>query len=348
MQTATNFNTLELSLPSVVRFHYVPAQSTQEIARYAPALSFHQQVTTEQALNALREVQSDAYDIHYLFVTDASERLVGFVSLHELISAAPGARLFEIMDRDVLTLSQGSSLRDQARMMSESGWLALPVVDEDGRLIGAMDACDMIRVTQEETTAEMYGLVGLRNNEQFGQMTAFPSPRILWLLLGLPFGILVTWLLRSGIALFGESTLSILMTLLPFGLILGLQAGWQTLTLAVRSLNLAQISRRDSPILIWHELLGGLVNGSVAALATGLLVMLWLGQIAPGVLIGLAVFLSIVLATTIAAGVPLLLKTTQRRSVRPIALLVPVLIVLSSLGCSFGLMALATQMGYIV
>lgn len=343
---ATSATRMDLFLPPIVRFHELPASVAASQLTYAPAMSFHQQATAQQAIDTLRQMESETDTVYYLFVTDAQERLVGVVSLRQLICAAPGARLFEFMDQRQITLAHDAPLDQQARLMSDSGLLALPVVDEDGRLIGAMDVADLIRVLQTTATSEMYELAGLRTTESVEHSTsATAGHRTAWLVASLLIGLLAAWVISSFEGIIASA--AVLAAFLPLVARLGSQAGQQTRTFLVRSLALGQVGPANRQQVFSRELLAGLINGAMIGSLAGLAGWLWHGQAAFGLVIGLAVLGNLLLAALLGAGVPLACRALRIGPAQVSTLVVPMVTDLCGFILVLGLGTLALQAGYL-
>ncbi len=333
-------------LPSIVRFHELPAQTAAIQPQYTSALSFHQQTTAHQALEALRQLPSDIDDVYYLFVTDSQEKLVGVVTLRQLICAPPGARLFEFMDRWMITLPHDASLEQQAHLMSESRLLALPVVDEKGRLVGAMDASDLIHAMQHESTAEMYHLAGISKDETLSQPAAARSTyRLLWLAANLLIAFSLAWIIHS----FGSllASFMVLAAFLPLVTRIGMQASGQTLTLLVRSIKLGQLPPSSTRQLVSRELLGGLLNGLLIGGLAGFGCWLVQGQAILGVIVAVAVLAAILVASLAGVGVPLACRALKLDPSRAATITVSALADVCGIICLLELTSLAMGMGYL-
>lgn len=344
---ATHTNTgMDLFLPPVVHFHDVPIHSAATRLNASPALSFHQQTTAQQALDALRQMQAEGSNIYYLFVTDSHERLVGVVSLYQLLCAAPGARLFEFMDQRQVTLPHNATLEQQAHLMSESGLLALPVIDDKGRLIGAMDVSDLIRAMQQESTAEMYHLAGIKADETAERPSAASdSYRTSWLLGHLLIGLVIAALIsgfQSTIA-----SVALLVAFMPLAGKIGGQVGRQTLTFMIRSLSLGQINSDNTRHILNRELQSAFINGlAIGSLAT-LIGWVWQGQMMLGLVLGVAVLGSIILAALAGVLVPLICQALHIKPARLSALVVNAATDIFGFAAFLGLAALALHLGYL-
>jgi magnesium transporter len=337
---------MDLALPPIVRFHELHTPYADSRLAFEPALSFHQQTTAQEAIDALRQLDPQASNVYYLFVTDSQERLVGVVNLHQLLCAAPGARLFEFMERQQITLSHRATLEEQANLMSETGLLALPVVDDQGRLVGAMDSSDLIRTMRDESTAEMYHLAGIQKSENVAQPTASSaSYRSAWLLANLGVALLLAWFI-SGFAQVITSAV-VLVALLPLVLRPAQHAAMQGATMTVRSLALGQITLHNSRAMLSREMLGGLFNGLVLGGVASLVGWLWQGSMLLGMLVGLAVLVNLVLAVLAGVGVPLLCKAWNIDPTRMSGLAVTTITDICGLACLLGMGALALSAGYL-
>ena len=135
-----------------------------------------------EALEELRRVGPDADSAYYLFVTDEAGVLLGVVGLRDLVVALPETVVEAMMDPNVISVPVTADQEDCARTLSRYGFLALPVVDEGGRLVGVITADDLIEVAEDEATEDMYRMVGISGEEQvFGPLRPSVLKRLPWL-----------------------------------------------------------------------------------------------------------------------------------------------------------------------
>jgi magnesium transporter len=249
------------------------------------------------------------------------------------------------MDRRKIALPHNATLEEQAHLMSESGLLALPVVDEQGRLIGAMDAGDMIRSVVQESTAEIHHLAGLDRDETLQQTTATTAYRSFWLLSSLLVAFLLAWLISGFTQVISSAVL--LVALLPLAMRPGGQAGVQTLTFVTRALTLGKIGACDIRRVIGRELLLALLNGMIIGGLASLGGWLWQGQAVAGLVIGVAVFAHLVLAALIGAGVPLVCRAMNIDPTRVSSMVVSAATDACGIALMLSIATLALQMGYL-
>jgi magnesium transporter len=127
---------------------------TREVVTVAPEL------TADQTLAAIRRVAEEAETIYYVYVTDPQQRLLGVLSLRDLVLAPPQTPIGNITIRDPLTVRADADQEVAARLLAEHSLLAIPVVDAEGRLLGIVTSDDAADVLEEEATEDVEKLGG--------------------------------------------------------------------------------------------------------------------------------------------------------------------------------------------
>ncbi len=270
-------------------------------------VSLRADATVAQVLALLRQAQPIEDLSYYLYVTDTAGRLVGVVSLRQLVTAELTTQLAQIMSPDVISVSVDADQEAAAQILSRYGLLAVPTVDADGRLVGAITADDVIDVIQAEATEDIYRLANLDAAEDlYDSLWASSRRRLLWLFINLPTAVLAGFVVSQFTDII--RLVPILAAFVPIIAGQGGNAGIQTLTLIVRSLALGEITLRDSWRTLTHEALIGLLNGVIFGLAVGLIGLLWQQSIMLGVVVGLAMMLNLIGAALSGTLVPLGLR----------------------------------------
>jgi magnesium transporter len=191
--------------------------------------------------------------------------------------------------------------------MQRYNLLAVPVVDEDGQLLGVTTADDLIDVLEEEATEDMYRMVGLDEDERiFSTVPQSVRRRLPWMMVNLvtAFGAAAT------VSLF-DSTLaraSILAAFMPIVAGQGGNAGTQTATIAVRSLAIGDLEVSDVFRACRKEIMVAIANGIAIGLVAGVGSYFWEGNVALSVVLGVALFLNICAATMGGVLIPIGLK----------------------------------------
>jgi magnesium transporter len=264
--------------------------------------------TVEACLTELRaSPRQRTDDVLYVYVTDDARRLVGVVSLRELVFAPAERRLSEIMNQEVRFLRVTDDQEEIARQLQHYHFLGLPVVDEQERLLGVVRIRDAIRVAEIEATEDMQLMVGLSGEERIWTPWRHSiSRRLPWL--GVNLG---TALGAATVVSFFEGTISrwtALVAFLPLICAVAGNAGNQALTVIIRSLALGEVAPGDALRALRKELFIGAVNGVVLALAIGLIAFGWKGSVLLGAVAGTAMLLNQILGALAGVAIPFGLK----------------------------------------
>jgi magnesium transporter len=264
----------------------------------------------QEALDELRRVEPLADSVYYLFVTDAAGVLKGVVGLRDLVVAPPETAIEAMMDPNVISVPVTADQEVCARTLSRYGFLALPVEDEFGRLVGVITADDLIEVAEDEATEDMYRMVGITGEEQvWGPLRASVLKRLPWLAINM-----VTLFIAITVVDFFEPVIAsavVLATFLPLVSGEGGNAGSQTTTVIVRGIALGEVDEKNGLRALRKEFVAGLINGAIIGLGTGLAIYIWKGELAISMAITIAMVLNFLMAAMAGVLVPLGLKLVK-------------------------------------
>jgi magnesium transporter len=293
--------------PEEVRPLLVHADESAGGLMTSAKVMLHKDMTVQGAIAYLRAVAPESEDVYYLFVVDEEVRLVGVVSLRQLVVVPPWTRVAEIMDPDIIQIRADADQEEAARLMSRYDLLALPVVDEEGHLLGLITHDDLVEVLEDEATEDIYRLGGLP--EEHPPDIPIPAAlrtRMPWLVLNLG-----TALASAAILSLFEGTIARVAVLAAFfPIVAGVSgsAGTQALTVTVRGLALGELSPRDGLRALGREVLIGLANGVAVGGLTALIALLWKGTPMLGGVVGVATLLNMIGAGIAGALVPLMMQ----------------------------------------
>lgn len=273
-------------------------------------------MTVADALLHIRRVAIDKETIYTCYITGKDKRLAGIVTAKDLLISDPDTLLSDIMDENVIAVHTHDDKEEVAMKLDKYGFLAIPVVDSESRLVGIITVDDALEVIIEE------------NEEDFAKMAAITSAsdttylktsvldiwksRIPWLLI-----LMLSSTLSSAILGSFESALpAVLVLFIPMIMGTGGNSGGQSSVTITRSISLAEIEFSDMLRVIWKELRVGVLCAAALGVATFAKVMLidglLLGNPAVSLSVSLTVALSlsltIILAKVIGATLPLLAK----------------------------------------
>ena len=230
-------------------------------------VSLRPNMTIAEALQRIRRTGVDKETIYTCYVTK-ERRLIGTVSVKDMLLAPDeNTPVSEIMDENVISVNTLTDQEEVAQMLSKYNFLALPVVDTDGRMVGIVTFDDAIDVLVEETTEDIEKMAGMLPSEKtYLRSTPWDlfKHRIPWLLL-----LMVSATFTGMIITRFESALAaqvVLTAFIPMLMDTGGNSGSQASVTVIRALSLGELELRDLPKVVWKEVQTAVLCG--VALAT--------------------------------------------------------------------------------
>jgi magnesium transporter len=266
------------------------------------------EATAEEVLRALRERAREGEFRSYGYVTDEGNRLVGVIPLYRLVLIDPATKVADVMVRDTVRVKGTDDQEEVARVFRERRFLAVPIVDLEGRLIGVVTADDIADVIEQEATEDMYRMAGIGVKERAtSPMLESARRRVPWLAFNM------VWSLGSALVISRfQRTIEMAPVLAVFIPVIAGQAGnagIQTATIVIRSLALGDVTPRDTIMVLFREWGVGLIKGGIFGLALTLIAWLWQGNLMLGVVAGFSLFLNIaIVASTTGVLLPMSLR----------------------------------------
>lgn len=239
-------------------------------------LALDESLTVGDAIDAIRRYPRKE-GFFYVYTVDTEHRLVGVLSLRNLILAQADVELKSIMVQNVVRTGIEASQEDVARLVAKYDLLSIPVVDAQNRMVGVVTVDDVLDVIQEEAEEDLLHLGGVTISERVGSaaMTSFRM-RFPWLAFNLVTAFAAASVVRMFEGTIGQWTA--LAAFMPIVAGMGGNAGTQTLTVFVRGLALGEVEWKERWWPIMKELLVGLANGVSTGLIAASVVGLWTGQ----------------------------------------------------------------------
>jgi magnesium transporter len=266
-----------------------------------------EKMTAQEAIDSIRASGDSADPVLYLYVVDDERRLLGVVPIRRLVAAPPDTPVSDLTARQTVSVPPEADQEEVAQIVARYDLLAVPVTDADGRLLGIITVDDVIDVITEEATEDMYHLAGLSEEDRvFTSARVSIRKRLPWMLLNL-----ATAFTAAGVVGLFETTLDRLVSLavfLPVVAGVGGNGGIQTLTVITRSIALGEIEFSSGLRAVGKEMGVGLVIGVAAGVLAGIMATLWQGSPVMGLVLLLAMMITMTLAGLLGASVPLLLK----------------------------------------
>jgi magnesium transporter len=263
-------------------------------------------LTVRETMEFLRQ-RKRGEDVFYVYVVDARGHLVGVLPLRNLVFWEPEQRLREVMIPNVVRVQTTMQQEEVAHVVAQYDLLAVPVVDEENKLVGVITVDDVIDVIEEEATEDMYHLANLDTDEHvFTPVLRSVRLRCPWLLVNLATAILAA----LTVSLF-EETISqyvALAVMMPIVAGMGGNAGTQSLTVVVRGLALGELDFSQGAKALFKEIRVGLLNGIVNGVVMGVIAYVWYHNLWLAMIMFFAMIANLVIAGLFGALVPLGLR----------------------------------------
>jgi magnesium transporter len=270
--------------------------------------------TIEQALDYLRQIGPEIETIYYLYAVDTRQRLVGVCSLRELVLADPSKRIEQIMETDLVVVKPETDQEEVANLLSKYDLLAIPVVDELGRMLGIVTIDDVVDILVSESTEDVLKLGAVEVTEE-PYMSQSPwdlaRKRVRWLILLFIAERLTGTVLRA----YDEEIqkVSALAWFIPLLIGTGGNAGSQTTTTITRALALGEVRLHQVLKVVMREMATGLLLGLLIGLIGVVNAFIWTHKelhlrLELALTVGLSQMAIITMATTVGAALPLIAK----------------------------------------
>jgi len=258
---------------------------------------------------AITELQTnrDVEMVFYLYVVDERRHLVGVVSLRRLLLVSPETPLKRIMTADLISARVDMDQEEVARQVASYNILAIPVVDEENKLVGVITVDDVIDVIKDEATEDIYRLAGVVGDEKvFTPAGESLRKRLPWLGVNLA----TAFLAAAVVGLFTNTidALPILAVFMPIVAGMGGNAATQTLTVIVRGIALGELSWSNSRKALLKEAAVGIGNGVTLGLVAAGVAWITRGDSVLGLVLGAAMVINMFVAATAGVLVPLGLR----------------------------------------
>ena len=259
-----------------------------------------------EALQRSREVEM----VFYVYVVDERRHLVGVLSLRRLLLVSPQTPLNRIMTTDLMSARVDMDQEEVAQLVASYNLLAIPVVEDENKLVGIITVDDVIDVIKDEATEDIYRMAGVSSDE-----TVFTSPRealrkrLPWLGINLITAVLAALVVRMFQATINEVVaLAAFMTIVAS---MGGNAATQTLTVIVRGIALGELTWSNTRKTLVKEALVGLGNGVILGVAGAMVAWVVVGNLYFGGILALAMVINLLVAAVAATLIPIALRAMK-------------------------------------
>ncbi len=312
----------EILAASVLEFmHRKESDEVQHLLDYADqtagrimnpdVFALSEDLTAGEAIQALQQA-ADVEMVFYLYVVDGRRHLVGVISLRRLLLVSPETPLKRIMTADLTTARVDTDQEEVAQLVASYNLLAIPVVDDESKLVGMITVDDVIDVIKDEATEDIYRMAGVSSDEHvFTSAGESIRKRLPWLVINLVTAILaamVVTIFRDELASVDFVALAAFMTIVAS---MGGNAATQTLTVVVRGIALGELTWSNSRRVLVKEAVVGVGNGLVLGVVGAGVAWFVVGSPFFGGILALAMVVNLLVAAVAATLIPIALRAMK-------------------------------------
>ena len=268
-------------------------------------------MTVAKALSEIKRVGMDKETIYTCYVTDAQRKLLGVIPLRTLICAEDDSLVGDLMEDDVISVHTLDDQEEVANIFKKYNWMALPVTDTEGRLVGIITVDDVMDVMEQEATEDFEKMAAMLPSEKPYLKTGvfqLARNRIPWLMI-----LMLSSMVTGGILLKYENAFSViplLVTFIPMLMDTGGNSGSQASTMIIRGMAVGEVEPADILKVMWKEIRVGMLCGLSLALVNFVRLMIqYPGQVLICLTVVISLFCTVIIAKTIGCVLPIAAKT---------------------------------------
>ena len=276
-------------------------------------VDLHDYFTVRKAMDYIRRTGIDKETVYTCYVVGPRRRLLGVVTVRSLLLARDSQLVSDVMEDGVISVATGTDQEEAVRLLQRYGFLSLPVVDAEGRLVGIVTVDDAVDVMEQEATEDFEKMAAMAPSEKPYLKTGVFSlarHRIVWLLV-----LMISGMITGGILGRYEAAIAampLLVTFIPMLTDTGGNAGSQSSTLVIRGLAVNEITLRDFPRVLWKELRVSLLVGVVLSAVNFVrLILTYPGSEMVALTVALTMLCTVIVAKTIGGVLPLIAKACR-------------------------------------
>ncbi len=272
-------------------------------------MSLKEDMTVKEAFERIRRIGADKEDIYTCYVITETRKLIGLVTVRELLLSGGTERIGDLMETNILYVNTLDDQELVAKQFDKYNFRTFPVVDQERRLVGIITVDDAMDVLQDETTEDFEKMAAISPSEE----SYFKTPvwkhaknRITWLLVLMLSSIVTGNVITRYEAAF--ASVPLLVAFIPMLMGTGGNCGSQTSTLVIRGLALDEIRMRDFLRVIWKESRVALSVGTILALVNAARIYVMYRDEAMALVIGITLIGTVLLSKLLGCMLPMLAK----------------------------------------
>ena len=264
-------------------------------------------VTAGEAITRLRSQAPDSESIYYIYVLDGERKLLGFVSLRDLILAKPTALVADLMQRDPISVRVEEPREKVVEKLARFDFIAIPVVDDRNRLVGIVTHDDVLDAVRQEATDDAQRIAAIQPlGESYldAALVSMTWKRGVWLAILFATAAVTAMVLANW-----QSPHAWLVAFIPLVIASGGNSGNQSATLVITALSTGDCRLTDWPRILRRELALGLLLGGLLAIPGYLLALAYAPTAAAAAVIPLTIVGVVLMGTLVGSALPLLFRS---------------------------------------
>lgn len=267
-------------------------------------------LTVKECFDRIRRIGLNKETVYTLYVVDADRRLIGVTTVKELLMRDYDTCINDFMEDNVITVTTNEDKEEVAKMFDKYDFLALPVVDNENRLVGIVTVDDAMDVMSEENEEDFEIMAAMTPSEddylKESVITQYKN-RIVWLLVLMLSSIITGKIITNYEVTF--SAIPLLVSFIPMLMDTGGNCGSQASTMVIRALATDEIEPKDVFKVWWKEARIGIMCGVTLGLVNGIRIFIQYHDLGIAIVIACTLCLTAVLAKSLGCFLPLLAKT---------------------------------------
>ena len=269
-------------------------------------IDLKENMTIEQALDRIRQIGTDSETIYTCYVLDQNRKLQGIISIKELILAKEESLIADNMETNIISVNTLEDKEEVAKKFDKYDLYALPVVDNENRLVGIVTVDDAINVLQDEAEEDFEKMAAMSPTEEsYFETSVFKHAknRIVWLLILMLSSAIIITNYENAFA-----AVPLLVAFIPMLMDTGGNCGSQSSTLIIRGLATDELEVKDVFKILWKEIRIAVIVGVSLALINGLRIFVQYKNLQLACTVGLSITVTVILSKSIGCLLPLLAK----------------------------------------
>lgn len=269
-------------------------------------------LTVKECFDRIRRIGLNKETVYTLYVVDADRRLIGVTTVKELLMRDYDTCINDFMEDNVITVTTNEDKEEVAKMFDKYDFLALPVVDNENRLVGIVTVDDAMDVMSEENEEDFEIMAAMTPSEddylKESVITQYKN-RIVWLLVLMLSSIITGKIITNYEVTF--SAIPLLVSFIPMLMDTGGNCGSQASTMVIRALATDEIEPKDVLKVWWKEVRIAVMCGATLGVVNGIRIFIQYHDLGIAIVIACTLFLTAILAKSLGCFLPMLAKAVK-------------------------------------